>query len=816
MSEISRYIPGPYNGVSQVPPQVRLEGTCEAMDDCIAIIPNGLQKRPPMKYLAKLLSAGATLNPKVHMIPTGTNATDVFVVMENVGGVVTPRLFKVDDGTPVTCTVSAAAQTYLNLNNPSPIADFYLKTVEDVTFITNRTATVADKGDTVAARPYEAILWVKTGAYGRTFSVTVTPSGGGGVSCSYQPGPGGAADDALGVGTDRIADGLFSGTVVTGSGATFTGTPLNSLSGVTVTIDGSLIYLSSSSDFDITVSDDQGGTALAAIKDSVQRFSDLPAVAHDGFTVRIAQEAAGANSDYYVKFEPKGASSQGIWSETIAPGSPYGLDPATMPVAIKNTVGVWSCEALPWGRRITGTAALSPDPDFVGEKIQAVAWWRGRLALVYFGGQYLSASDDPYKFYTSTLTTALDSDPIGLLTPADQKTFFRDIAVFDRQLVGFADQVQTLSGANGGVPKPGGVMIEQVGDNEFSGASPVQSAGKKLYFTVEDTNYTHVFEMATDRLSGLPVAEDMTVSIPTYLPKGLNIAATRKKDFLTIRGQVGTSVLYLHTFRHAKQEQVQNAWCTWNMPTGYTVVGLFFRGPQLYVVARLTSSGALYVFMMDVTPGRSDTGGRILTYLDCRLQSSLASPVYSGGVTTFTLPYPVLATTIASVRGTQPDGSPYPEAYTPSVTARGAFTISLAGDWTAIPLWFGHTYGSSLVPSEWFNFGQDQKPILMGDLALHELRLDLAVFSNVSVDVRIRSRTTVTKVVNALEGLYQDDIDTLIDQAPVTPTRRVVIPLGGDSRSLSVRIYSDSHLGFSLVGYEWVGDWNQRGVRRAS
>lgn len=825
MSEISRYIPGPYNGISQVPPQVRLEGTCESMDDCIAIIPNGLQKRPPMEYLAKLFSSGAVTNPLVHYIPTGDDSTDVFMVLQNIGGNVAPGLFKVLDGTPVTCTTSMAASIYLALNNPLPVSDIHAKTVEDVTFLTNRTVAVGDGTDTVATRPFEALIWVKTGAYWRTYAVTVTPDGGTPVTCSYHASTGGSADDAKGVGTDVVTQALYDGTTVTGSNGVFAGTSLSALTsqGFTVELSGALIYISHpSANFTITASDDQGGTALSAIKDSVQRFSDLPSQAHDGFTVRIAQQVVGGNSDYFVKFVPQGSTTTGTWAEVLEPGSLYGLDATTMPVAIKNTAGVWTCEALTWGRRTTGNPTLSPDPDFMGQKIQGTAWWRGRLALLYHGGLYMSASDDPFKFYTSTLTTALDSDPIGLLTPADRKTFFKQAGVFDRQLVAFADEVQAMASPAGGVPKPGGVSFEQIGDSAASGVSPIQSAGRKLYFTAEDTSNTHVFEQAIDRLSGLPVVEDMSVSIPRYLPSGMNIAATRKKDYLTVRGTAGTSVLYLHTFRHADQQRVQNAWCTWNMPAGYQVVGLFFKGPKLYILARF-STAALYLFVMDVSQGVRDPGsfstnaGTILTYLDLRIVDTLlGSAAFSGGVTTFTLPYAVTSATIASVRGQQAADAAFPEAYTPVVSARGSNTISLTGDWRGYPLWFGNTYTSQFVPSQWFQVGQDEKPVLTGSLMLQDLYLDLANFSDVSVDVRIRSRTTRTRAISAFEGIYSDDVTTPLDQAPKSPTRKIQVALGGDSEATSVRIYSDSHLGFALVGYEWVGDWTTRGIRRVS
>jgi hypothetical protein len=281
VSEVSRYVPGPYNGVSQVAPQTRLEGTCEAMEDCVAVIPTGLQKRPPMEYHSKVFTSALAADALMQEIPTGEASTAVALILNKASGVVTPHLRSLVDGSTVACSVSADAQAYLNLNGPSPATDLYVTTVEDTTFISNRTVLTDTNADAEADRPFEAILWVKIGAFARQYAFTITPDGGTPVSGGYRPDDGTHGEDALGVGTDRIATALYDGTVISGSGGTHNGSPLTDLTsqGFTVILRGSAIYLSHpTTDFVIVATDDQGGNALSAIKGSVQRFSDLPSV----------------------------------------------------------------------------------------------------------------------------------------------------------------------------------------------------------------------------------------------------------------------------------------------------------------------------------------------------------------------------------------------------------------------------------------------------------------------------------------------------------------------------------------------------------
>lgn len=816
MVEISRYVQGPYNGVSQSPPQVRLEGTCEAMEDCIAIIPNGLQKRPPFALHKVLPGVWPGANPLFASIPRGSDLLDLTLVLDRQAGSTAAYLFQTYDFSTVPITVTPAAQTYLNTGSPSPGSDFRIKTIADTTFITNRQVSTATSGDTEATRPNEAIIWVKIGGYSRLYSVTVIPSVGSPVTAQYQPSTGSSGNDSLGVGTDRIAKGLFDGTIPASSSAAVAGSPLNTLigAGFTVTLDGSTIYISHpTTTFTISVSDDQGGTAMTAIKDSVQRFSDLPAVARNGFVVRIAQEAAGGNSDYFVKFEATTSTTGGVWAECLEPGTELGLDPLTMPIGLKQVGGVWTLDTLPWKARTTGNPELSPDPDFLDQPIYSVSWYRGRLALVSDESIYLSSSADPFRFYTSTLAVTLDSDPIGQLTPADEKTFFRELGVFDKRLFAFAEGVQTLTSSDG-PPTPSNTQTIQVANAPYTGHVPPQGVAKKIYFATRTNNATYVQELSIDRISGLEVVENMCVSVPDYLPPTLNMASSYPLGYMTVYAEAGDSRIYVHTFRHSNQQQVQNCWSAWNMPAGYAIHGFYFKQQILYAFVVNSTTNVGYVLLLDMSQGLVDNGGgTVLTYLDFKIfDVSLPAPVWSAAnqTTTYTLPYPS-AGAIASVRGEQSPTDPYQERYAPVVTARSGFTITLQGDWRTTTLCFGLPFTSYVIPSEFFQIGADEKTVLTGDLRLQTIHLDLTAPFVLDVTTSQPGRQSYTV---PLEGNFVDS--TLYDDPQRKHTMRRSVPINGDSPAVTLRFSNSSHIGFTLTGYEWVGDWTQRGVKRVS
>lgn len=824
MAEISGYVKGPYEGVSQAPPQVRLMGACDDMQDCLPSIPNGVQKRPPWEWQAQLKRFDTTaipLDAKALFvdIPRGDLSLDLTLLLNREAGHVVPYLFQTATWAPVAVGIDTAAQTYLDHNTPQPIRDLRVCSVEDTSFITNRTVPTALASGTTATRPFEALLWCKLHGYARKTVVTVVSSaiGGGSLSASFTSGSGSNSNDPLTVGTDKLAAALFAGTDPKPGNDTPNPNPLSTLSssGFTVTMSGSLIYISHPTvDFQLVVSDDIGGTGVIPIKGSVQRFSDLPLVGSDQFIVKVAQEAAGGNSDYYVQFVASSSNISGVWKEVLAPGADVGLDPTTMPIGLVfDAILGWRLKALPWKQRLTGNKTLSPDPEFVGSAINAIGWWRGRLALISNGQVNLSSSDDPFKFYTTTLITAVDSDPIGLLTPVDIKTFFKEAVIFDQRFLVMGNRGQAIvaSGGGKGPPTPSTTLIEPLSKSEYTDQVPTQGANHKIYFCAPRGAFMSVFELSIDRLSGLALPEDMTPGVPHYLPSTLDRAATFESDYVSVYGSSATATMFVHMFRHAEQQRVQNAWHQWNLPPGFTLSGLYVKNAIVYA-ALTDSAGFGHAVQLDLAQLKLDPTGTILTYADMRVsEAQLAAPTYSATLnrTTFTLPYPVTATVAASVRAPVVTGG-FPEGYAPPVTSVGSNTVTLQGDWRTAHLFFGFRYASYFVPNRFYKVGQDGSPERSGRLNINHVRIDLNRASYLRAEVTVKGRDTRLNVYN---GFNLDETTSTVDAPPDQEDIVMSFPVGGKSEDSRIKLINDTFLGFAITGYEWEGIWNPKAQR---
>lgn len=832
--QVSGYIPAPYGGVSQAPPLARQPEQAELLIDCMTNIPQGATKRPPWMLQALLTGHPAHTNGLFERIARGT--TDAMLTVTNEGGVVVPRIYSMG-GLPQTdlgsdsITIQAGAQAYLNSGNPDPQADLSVLTVEDYTFIVNRKVTVdilrtGGVPQVNPLRPAEAMLWVRLSSYGRTYTVTVSPSGGTPVTVSLTTPTGAATADTAWVDADTIAGALLSGSYTAIDGASISGN-LSALSsqGFTLTRVGGVVSLvRASGDFTVTVTDGQGGSALQAIKGSVQRFSDLPIKAPVGFTVKIAQQSASADDDFYVQFQQTAGPGTGIWQEVLAPGAQLGLDPATMPVGLYYSGG-WKLDVLPWKSRQTGDENLAPDPDFVSQTISDLSFHKGRLAIVSGEGTTLSADDDLFRLYPRTLSTQVDSDPISLINPYPSRSTQRYAVPFDTRLVVFADIVQLAITSTGLLtPKTGQVDI--LATYEFSRSARPQASNGKLYFVApHGDNYSTIYELATDKIYGTTSADDLSESIPRYVPAGVDRVANCPVNYTIVYGKSGGSLLYPHIFRYRDKQRIQNAFLTWTLPEGSVLGGLWFKNTRLY--ALVCKAGVASVVMADLAPDLRDPdpSAVTLTYLDMRASEAQATVSYEWVTdrTRVTLPYPVTAHTMAVVRAPggiggdglsggsppfNPEGLivPLADDQTGTLNARQFF---LAGDWSSAPLFFGHAYASRQGLTRIFALAQDGTPLRSGRLSLRRLAVDLSRTSYLRVEVQAKGRTMRTYTFT---GYRYDDPATSLDE-PAVVDAVFTVPLLSESAQTYIELVNDSPSGHQVLGYEWRGEFNPKARR---
>lgn len=616
MPLVNGSVPNLINGVSQQPAPLRLPSQCEEQINAYSSVVEGLKKRPPLEYVAKLnnLQVG---NAFVYSI--NRDSTERYVV------IITNGDLKVYDLAGNQKTVNFINGTgYLSSSNPS--TEFRALTIADYTFIVNLGKTIAYTSSKSPKYGSAGIVSVRQAVASSDYKVFID----GVQKASYSSG----TSNIL---TNYIATQLTT-QLTTNLGA-----------GWTLTRVGSTIQIKKNDGtaFSLDTEDSASGNLLKSAKEKVQRFTDLPVVAPRDFIVEVVGEPSSNFDNYFVKFQPSDDSNNfgiGVWIETVKPDINWELDPATMPFAlIRQSDGSFNFQQLTWGKREAGDLNSSADPSFVGAMINDIFFFKNRLGLLSDENVIFSRAGKYFDFFPETVTTILDSDPIDVAASSTKVSILRHAVPFDEDLLLFSDQTQfVLKG--GDILSSKTVSITQKTVFENSRTCKPVGAGKNVFFTVNKGKFSQIREYFVSAQNETNDAADITSHVPKYIPKDVvKLAVATNEDLLCVISPDTPNAIYNYKYYWRGDEKLQSAWSQWTFGSDCAVLNIDFIDSILYVVNQRPDG--VYLEKLNVAPKQTDPNSTFLTHLDRRVQNNLTgvSVSYNAGAdeTTWTLPYEV-------------------------------------------------------------------------------------------------------------------------------------------------------------------------------
>ncbi len=308
MALSSVVIPNLIQGVSQQPDAQRDPSQGEIQVNGMSSISEGLRKRDASNCLARV-STTPFGDAFVHSILR--DSTEEYLA------VITKTVIRVFDLSGNEKTVNAPGGYGYLANVTDARQQIRAQTIADYTFILNtNTATAMDAAVApVTARPlaHEALVWVKAANYGQKYTVNVN---GRQVEVTTAVAP--VVSSGTTVTENRISSAEIAEQIKTG---------LSSVTGVTITRSGSMLWLQSAAPITVAASDARANADITAILGQVQAFTELPTIAPAGYQVEIVGDPGNKFDGYYVEFKPKsGTFGEGTWSETVSPGVEYKVD----------------------------------------------------------------------------------------------------------------------------------------------------------------------------------------------------------------------------------------------------------------------------------------------------------------------------------------------------------------------------------------------------------------------------------------------------------------------------------------------------------
>ena len=314
MAVVSKAIPTLLRGISQAADSTKQADHADIQDNADSNPVIGLTKRSGLQYITNLSSS--TLG-NVHIQTINRDVNERYVAIFSNGNV---KVYDID-GTEKNVN-KPDGTTYLNTSDPRNVIKTV--TIADYTFVINTNVTTAmdeSVSSLSSSNITQAIAFVNQVSDKTTYTITVDST-----TATHDTTNDTALDTSFVAGT--LANKLLG---INGQSPT-SGSPLT---GFTVVQNGSVLHVKKNdgSNFSISGTDTQGETHLTIVKNSVQRFTDLPIVSPNGYVVEVKGDENTNFDNYYVKFVTNngGTFEQGQWEECVEPGIEFKFNYDSMP-----------------------------------------------------------------------------------------------------------------------------------------------------------------------------------------------------------------------------------------------------------------------------------------------------------------------------------------------------------------------------------------------------------------------------------------------------------------------------------------------------
>ena len=543
-------------GVSQQVAHERLPGQVQTQLNMMSDPQTGIRRRPGASMVFTGTHGGNALNRLVATEATiGGTALHVHVDAST-GNV---KLYD-----QAGAAVQTLTNTYLITGNRE---DIRFANLNDELFILNTSKAPQLLLSVGSINPQKGFFYVEAGAFNKRYRVEVKV-GGNTYYGDYTTPDGTGSTDAASCTPVAIASALRtalnSGGLSTRANAYIAGQYVfiqSAFSGeaVEVRTDESLLYV------------------VASGKSRVRQTSQLPArlpAEADGYVVATGD----ANLTTYYTWSNASSS----WLESGSAVAYSGI--SGMPISIRKSGGSYVLDTADYEGCPAGDENTNPAHSFArNSKITGIAAYQGRLVLLSGNMVSMSATNKPRRFFRSTVTSLLDSDPIEIGSGNITSANFTYAAAFNKDLVLFADRVQAvIPSANTALTPRNAALVLTGTYNTVLTAQPAASGRTLLFPVPRSATKFGVMEMVPSSSTDSQYTSlDVTAHLPNFFQGKCRFTAASAVSRLALFAPENTKQLIVHEFMWDNESKVQSAWHVWDFQLD--IAYAYFYGGELIV-----------------------------------------------------------------------------------------------------------------------------------------------------------------------------------------------------------------------------------------
>ena len=591
--------------------------------------------------------------------------------------------------------------------------------------------------------------------------------------------------------------------------------------GITGTIIGTGMYLSSSSAFNVEVVEDD---LMRVMQSSVNDVTRLPNQCKHGYIVKVSNSRMSEEDDYYVRFDGENnRDGSGSWSECAKPGIPKTL--TNMPLVIQRTalanqntsseVATFTIRQFTYADRLIGDERTNPLPSFVGQRINKVLFFRNRLAFLS-GSNVVTARPgtigEPDFFAESALTVSA-SDPIDISSASTFPSELFDGIAINAGLVVFSTNQQFLLASDDTVLNPDTAKLRSISTFNYNKDIAPISLGTTIGYVDNSGKFSRFNEMANISREGQPTVVEVSKIVPTLLPKDINLLTNSRENSIILFAKSGStdSLVYGYKYLNVGDKRQQAAWFKWklNKPILYHFIiddEYYYLDDDYYLqkirLVQTTEDPSIVQdnvdFLLHVDNHTTVSGGNfnsttnLTTFTGVSWLSTVSSPNHD---------LVVIDTNANSARVGR-YGKP---------TVSGT-SFTLPGNWSGATLTIGYIYPYEIQFPTFYPMkmaGEKSEADVNSSLVVHRIKLHFGKIGLYETTLKRVGKNDYTEVYESTE---LDEYDA--SDAPYLEEFIKTVPIYEKNTNVDVILRSSHPAPATLHALSWEGDYSPRFYQR--
>jgi len=470
-----------------------------------------------------------------------------------------------------------------------------------------------------------------------------------------------------------------------------------------------------------------------------------------------------------------------------------------------------------WKFREVGDATTNPMPSFVGNVIDAIAFYRNRIVFSSRQNIVCSQAGDYFNFFNSTVITIVDSDPIDISASSLKPVQLKHAIPTSRGLLLFGDNAQYILETTTEAFSPKTAEINLLSSFSQSDTISPVDLGASYLFLEEGDKASSIFEMdIKDSPGAKSDAIELTRIIPTYIPAAIyGMKASPSAGTVALLSRQEPSNMYLYRFFQNGDNRI-SGWFRWTLPG--TIEFVDFDQDIMYVVTKHGSNYVLSkVSLLTDTPSES-----LLfegQYIDVRLDLFDYNP---------TLTYDAVAdlTHICFKDGFEdmneqpvliflnPDVAGYFEEQTMQYDATKPvgekYFLTVEGDQTSSKFAIGYKY-QAMAQLPAFYFVRDEQRGLKDTLNIprvHRLKVNSYNSGPYRAVIRSEGREEFSLELPQINADYYR-----ANNIPIIRNAQSTIPVMAKGNQFEFELIADNPFPTAFTSIDWEGTYDNKGIQ---